>query len=263
MPSQAGFDGASSQLAPEVAVGGVVCGYSADADWGAAEIEPLVPALQGARILAAPEVAAVAGQLALLPGMPGDAERMCTAMGGPSYPYLLGLRDEEGRATWIRMSIDPNSCSGASNGEFESSAYLGKWAEGLLGGTPTGLDPEDPCHRGTGRLRQGEELVPGEPTALTVCVGPGGQERTVDATAYLPQLLELLRGTSVIDHASGCAGPEDGRAMGESYLLRFAYAQGPDAWVEVSYDCRPGVQAAGSRAELPLGIVGLLDQAVR
>jgi hypothetical protein len=181
----------------------------------------------------------------LLPrALPGQT-RPCTLIGGAVTPYLLRLDYPDGQV-WVATAQDPNSCRDAGNGELVTKEPLGdRFAASYDAGAWTGPVRRggSPCEAdATGRAGQEGALVPGEPTALDVCVG--------DATRAAGQ--DLLREVRAV-LADPVAVPSQGSCTGEVrgwYELLFRYDSGPPVLVRFLPGCEPDVDNGSLQAQL-------------
>lgn len=123
VPAQPTASGADQHLVPtEAPRSAVLCQYRS-VPVGTASTASSVPLAAAVAVTTGRDD--LARELAALPSLadhPGPAS--CTEMGGPLVPYLLGLDYAEGRV-WVAASAEPNRCSGASNGRFETRRYAG------------------------------------------------------------------------------------------------------------------------------------------
>lgn len=131
VPEFPGGQDADSRLVPtEVPTAAIVCTFASDEEalTSGPTAGPGVPTssrLTGATSLTG-DLAAIPADLATLPrAINPRAERVCTAMAGPTTPYLLGLRYANGAITWVGSPADPNGCSETTNGRFTSPTSIG------------------------------------------------------------------------------------------------------------------------------------------
>ena len=130
VPEPASFAGADSVLAPPSVTVGVVCRYPGEEGWSLRpeDSEPSTSGVEAERPLPAALATQVAADLAAVPAQEAG---MCTQIGGPTIPYLVGLRAADGSVSWVRTGVDPNSCTAATNGSFTTAVYLGGAVEAL------------------------------------------------------------------------------------------------------------------------------------
>jgi hypothetical protein len=180
--------------------------------------------------------------------------RPCRMMAGPSSFYLLGLTYGSGRV-WVALEQEVNRCTGATNGEFTTPAYLGDVvAKAYDSGAWTGwAAPETSCVAPVlGRTGSDKELVPGEPSVLTVCEHAVKPDQPVssDSTPPAPRVrvlrgsemepvLRSLRALSTSARSAAVECPQQGPDL--SYEVVASYAAGPAVRIAVAPGCTPAV----------------------
>lgn len=176
----------------------------------------------------------------LVPRRLERAERSCTAMGGPVVPHLVRLSYADGDL-WLAARVDPNGCVDSGNGEFVTSAYLGRQVSASFDAgrwVPDAPRPDRGCFgSGRGRAGQEDQLVPAGWTSAVLC--------RPSATAAPPVPRALDRGTTErvvallgqvpsAPGTGGCSGPSR-----TTYDLLVDYPQGPSVQVRFAPGCEP------------------------
>ncbi len=221
---------------------------------------PLAPpfALASRTVPDAPARAAIVEALTWAPR--GTTEgKVCTEIGGNETVHLVGASYADA-VVWVAAKADPNSCSGATNGDFSSRAAVGVLVEALIGGRDPQPQDTGGCDTRTlGRLGDDRSLAPeGEPR-VTVCrVSPQGQEATPLDADRSREVVTALRSLTVRPTHGTCEGIE-GEA-GRDFRLVLAYAAGPDAVVNVVPGCVPPVLGLGVEADDADRLVDLVEQ---
>ncbi len=204
------------------------------------------------------ELTTLADDLSLLPidvGPPGD--RGCGV--DRATPYLLGLTYPGGGAVWVHAEAHPQACTGATNGVFRTSAYLGDrmeraftqrgwWRWFALGFCGSQWTP--------GRLSQESTMIPGGVAGVEVCDQDGKpgyvDEPIIAAINALP--------TRPASATVTCATPSGKPARG--YTLYVYYNRGPGLRLSVETPCDPEVRGGSLSASDPNHtILALLDKA--
>lgn len=253
-----GLDGNARLLPDREPSSLVVCSYAVLDISSATPIAP--PYAVRTRTL--PDAAARAGIVEALTWAPrGTTEgKICTEMGGDETVHLVGAAYDDA-VVWVTAKADPNSCSGATNGDFTSRAAVGVAVEGLLGLRERLAQATGGCDTRTlGRLGDDRSLAPEGDPRVTVCrAGSSGQPvvTRLDA-AQGGQVVAALRALAVRPTKGTCEGMEG--EVGRDFRLVLAYAAGPDAVVNVVPGCQPPVLGGGVEAEDADALVGLVEQ---
>lgn len=191
----------------------------------------------------------------------GSAEgKVCTQMGGNETVHLVGATYEDA-LVWVAAKSDPNSCSGATNGDFTSRAAVGVAIEGLLGGRdPLPLATGGCDTRTLGRLGDDRSLAPeGDPRVAVCRVTTSGEPQATRLDAgQSEQVVGALRALAVRPTNGTCEGMEG--EVGRDFRLVLAYAAGPDAVVNVVPGCQPPVLGGGVEADDADRLVDLVEQ---
>jgi hypothetical protein len=261
----------------------VVCRYdvATNADFapptdGAAPPAPRTPPypLTGSRALTT-DLQRLTADLSV--AVAGDAAgRPCTMMAGPSSLYLVGLTYGSGRL-WVAAEQEVNRCTGATNGVFATPAYLGDViAKAYEAAAWTGWPaPEGSCAAPVvGRAGADREIVPGEPTVLTLCEQVANPDQAVssDSTAA-GQRVRALRGSD-IDPVLRSVRALPASALGAtrdcpdqkpdaSYEVVASYAAGPAVRVSVQPGCTPAVTTDTLQAPEAGAVVAAIKAATR
>ncbi|WP_088289552.1 hypothetical protein [Kineosporia sp. A_224] len=212
------------------------------------------PALAGSVVLVGP-LDTLAGDLTWLPEERLGAPRTCTAIGGPTTRFLLGLTYPDG-VVWVAGNEDPNGCDQSWNGRFATGTNLGRQlaatfdAKTWVGGQAWAVDysaEAGPCWAPrSGRLGQGRDLVPAGATSLRVCrqdfAGTSATWTSVEPADY-GRLLALLDDLRTSEWDSSCSMLDPDAPTRTTYELRFDYPAGPPVVVRVDPTCRPAVMS--------------------
>lgn len=260
-------DGGARMVPERAPTAALVCRYPDGlADTGSPDARYRVP-LDGSRELTG-GLDALAADLTWLSRERLGAPRTCTAMGGPTTRYLLGLTYPDG-VVWVSGAKDPNACDQSWNGRFASGANLGGQLEaaferGAWAGGETWVPPGEeilggPCggmHR-LGRLGDDRVIVPAGAVSVTVCgpVGPSGTAIVDDAE----RVQEAARVVNGLDRhrGDGSCSMVDPEASGTDVTLVFRYPAGPPVQVRADPNCRPGVLSGRFAADDPAPVVDL------
>lgn len=253
-----GLDGNARLVPDREPTSLVVCSYPVLDAFGAT---PLA-APYAVRSRTVPDGAVRAGIVEALTWAPrGRPEgKVCTAMGGNETVHLVGATYEDA-IVWVAAKADPNSCSGATNGDFTSRAAVGVVVEGLLGShEPLALATGGCDTRTLGRLGDDRSLAPSGDPRVTVCrLASSGEPRATRLdTGQSEQVVDALRRLAVRPTNGTCEGAEGD--AGRDFRLVLAYAAGPDAVVNVVSGCVPPVLGLGVEADDADAIVGLVEQ---
>lgn len=209
-----------------------------------------------------PDVTVRAGIVEALAWAPrGSAEgKVCTQMGGNETVHLVGVAYDDA-VVWVAAKADPNSCSGATNGDFTSRAAVGVALEGLLGAREPLAQATGGCDTRTlGRLGDDRSLAPEGDPQVTVCrvTSSGEPQATRLVAGQSEQVVTALRTLAVRPTNGTCEGMEGER--GRDFRLVLAYAAGPDAVVNVVPGCQPPVLGGGVEADDADRLVDLVGQ---
>lgn len=186
--------------------------------------------------------------------------KVCTEMGGNETVYLVGATYHDA-VVWVAAKADPNSCSGATNGDFTSRAAVGVVIEALLGGRgPLPLATGGCDTRTLGRLGDEVTLAPEGDPLVTICraTAAGGQQATRLAADQSREVVKILRALGTRPTTGTCEG--DDAEPGRAFRLVLAYAAGPDSVVNVVPGCRPPVLGDGVEADDPEDVVPIVEQ---
>ncbi len=261
----------TSRLVPDaVPVEAIVCRYGSDEQMTSAASTPSpgatldsgtprrtslsgsVPLTQG--------LAGVPDDLAWLPRRPAsDGLRMCTFKGGPTTPYLLGLRyagaTGEG-LVWVAASDDPSGCRDSDNGAFTTKTSLGStFATASRQKRWPAPRPADPCEVSTGRLGSDTALIP--PGAVSAVLCAQGSAHPVPPSTFR-KVQEVLAPVRVDPRTAGVTCPAGATAR---QRLVISYDRGPTTWLLAGRDCQP--QLAGpllGATDVPPQFWSLLDR---
>ncbi|MDV3221078.1 hypothetical protein [Intrasporangium sp.] len=189
--------------------------------------------------------------------------RACTAMAGNESVHLVGATYGDA-IVWVAAKADANSCSGATNGDFESRAPVGGTLERLYGDDPGPVTPpaEQPTCVGwsTGRLGDDQTLVPeGSPT-VTVCrlAASGSWQETPLDEDRSAQVVTELRQLPIRPTLGMCEGADPG--ADDAFRLVLSYPRGPSVHVGVTPSCRPPVLGGGVESAEVGELVELVEQ---
>jgi hypothetical protein len=186
--------------------------------------------------------------------------KVCTAIGGNETVHLVGTVYEDA-IVWVAAKADPNSCSGATNGDFTSRAAVGVVVEGLLGTRePPALATGGCDTRTLGRLGDDQSLAPSGDPLVTVCrLASSGKPRATRLDAgQSEQVVTALRRLAVRPTNGTCEGAQADPSR--DFRLVLAYAAGPDAVVNVVSGCVPPVLGLGVEADDADPVVTLVEQ---
>jgi hypothetical protein len=215
---------------------------------------------------------ALAADLAWLPKERLGAERACTAMGGSTTYYLLGLTYGDG-VVWVSGAKDPNTCDQSWNGRFasgnlgdalETSFAQETWAGGFSWaptGPPTGSDPCGLAR--SGRLGDDRRIVPPGAVRLRVCRDdpqPDGATTTVsrDAHDQAAAVAAVVDGLDRHDWDFSCTPKVNAATV--TYWFVFGYAAGPPVVVRVDPNCPPAVTSGRFAVDDGTPLVRLADR---
>ena len=264
-------DGGARMVPEQVPSAALVCRYPDGAIDTASPDEPYRVPLEGGVRLAG-GLDAVAADLTWLPKERLGAERTCTAIGGPTTYYLLGLTYPDG-VVWVSGAKDPNSCHQSWNGRFASGANLGGQLEasydrGAWAGAETWVPPGEeilggPCggmHR-AGRLGDERAIVPAGAVSLVVCdSSPAGSGAvTIDDPARVAQAAGVVNGLDR-GRGDGSCSMLDPDAAPSDVTFVFRYAAGPPVVVRADPNCRPGVLSGRFAVDDPTSLVAYAER---
>lgn len=189
--------------------------------------------------------------------------RACTAMAGNESVHLVGAMYGDA-VVWVVAKADANSCSGATNGDFESRAPVGVSLERIYGEEPGPVTP--PAEQATcggwsmGRLGDDQTLVPEGSPVVTVCrlaVSGSWQETQLDEERSARVVTEL-RQLAVRPTLGTCEGADP--AADDAFRLVLTYPRGPSVHIGVTPSCRPPVLGGGVESPDVGGLVELVEQ---
>lgn len=186
--------------------------------------------------------------------------KVCTEMGGNETVYLVGATYHDA-VVWVAAKADPNSCSGATNGDFTSRAAVGVVVEAVLGGGEPLPQATGGCDTRTmGRLGDEVTLAPEGDPLVTVCrtTKAGAQQATRLTAGQSHEVVTALRGLVTRPTTGTCEGGE--AEPGRAFRLVLAYAAGPDSTVNVVPGCEPPVLGDGVEADDPEDVVPIVEQ---
>jgi hypothetical protein len=253
-----GLDGNARLLPDREPTALVVCSYPVLDAFGATPLAPPY-AVRSRTVADATVRAGIVEALTWAPrGRPEG--KVCTAMGGNETVHLVGATYEDA-IVWVAAKADPNSCSGATNGDFTSRAAVGVVVEGLLAARePPALATGGCDTRTLGRLGDDRSLAPEGAPQVTVCrVTRSGEPRATPLGAgQSQQVLEALRRLTVRPTNGTCEGAKADPSG--HFRLVLAYAAGPDAVVNVVPGCVPPVLGLGVEADDADAIVDVVEQ---
>ncbi|MBI4939269.1 MAG: hypothetical protein HY830_00810 [Actinobacteria bacterium] len=255
-------DGGDRLVPQAVPQRALLCRYAPaeDADFRGGATASAGPALDGSVVLVGP-LDTLAGDLTWLPEERLGAPYACTAIGGPTTRFLLGLTYPDG-VVWVAGNEDPNSCDRSWNGRFATGTNLGRQlaatfdAKTWVGGQAwvVGYSAEaGPCWSPrSGRLGQGRDLVPAGATSLRVCrqdvAGTTPTWTSVEPAEY-HRLHGLLDDQRTSPGDSSCSMLDPDAPARTTYELRFDYPAGPPVVVRVDPSCRPAVMSGDREAD--------------
>lgn len=231
-----GVNGADRLVPNATPVSAFVCAYVNG------RMNPGTTRLTGSKPIRA-GLSALAQTLTWLPRVVPKQSTVCDLMNSPADGdnYLLGVRYRSG-TEWV--SAQGEHCGGrTSNGDFESSANI----SGLLstayltGAWKPPVDSRSTSQRACasqslGRWGQDTAMVPGDPTAMTVCqVGIKTPPKAVDRVPA--NLIAALNRPTTRPNTDVCQA----NTPGPEYYLRFRYSSGPDVVVRVDSFCVPSL----------------------
>lgn len=227
VPSPPTADGTAGRLVPaSVPTSAVLCRYSV------LRQEPST--LEGQVELSGLD--AVPGDLALPAKLPGESHA-CTAVGGPSTPYLLRL-DYPSGTVWVGSHDEVNACVDTTNGAFTSSIYIGRdlaasyvahrWQQATHLGAGALA-----CYERVGRAGQEHVLVPPGAVRISVC-RDSSELAPVTEPERIRNIVRLLNAPSATPSKSGCQG-----TVTHSRRLLFEYRSGRNVVLDVLQGCSP------------------------
>ncbi len=189
---------------------------------------------------------AAAQALQVPPQVPGESHA-CTAMGGPSFPFLARLTYDN-RTVWLATHSDVNGCANVTNGSTTSQVYLGGDFQASYDAstwTPSRRGAGGACWAATGRYGQHERLVPHQPVRIRVCKDQDELE-PVTAPERIRHVMRLLNAPKPIASQNSCQGE-----VTNSRRLLFEYPSGRSVDVEVLQGCEPNVFQSSLSEQLP------------
>ncbi len=128
--------------------------------------------------------------------------------------------------------------------------------------TATLSAPDSYClHTPPPRTGTDTNLVPGTPTALTIC--PNGPTRPATTITDISALVHALDALPTSPAANGCQarGASALPALG-TYELHFHYQSGPDVLVNVLPQCRPSINNLKLQADSSTTIIPFIEAAL-
>ena len=193
----------------------------------------------------------------LMAWSPPAEDRGCTAdlRATDGDLYLIGLVYPNG-TLWI--SAPDDHCLGSSNGKFTAETHVATTVKSALdtGAWPKPTPPA-PCTGTSGRLGQQQQMIPADPTSVTLCVLNGITTVREGNPTQLHTVTSALNGLPHTPDGGTfkCAAPSYSPAV--SYTLNFAYAVGPAVTVTIFEPCTPAVhdeslQSADADPALPI-----------
>lgn len=156
---------------------------------------------------------------------------MCTLIGGPTVPYLVGLDYGDGRRAWVAGDQDPNNCSPSTNGSYLAAMHLGDPLRRIT--TRKQAPGQEGCLGGMGRLGSDTALVPPGVTGATVCDRKPPRQLSSEEAS---RLAEIFGGPGVRPYGEPQHCTPTKHGMGR---VAFHYDRGPDVQVMWSPNCSP------------------------
>ena len=198
--------------------------------------------LSGGRDISGLEKAA--DQLQLPPKVSGESHA-CTAMGGPSFPFLVRLQYAD-RTVWLATKSDVNSCAEVTNGSTTSSAYLGGDLQATYDASTwtRGVRRAASCNSPLGRYGQHETLLPEGAVRIRVCREQEELAPVTDADT-ISQITALFNGKRTTPGQGGCSGQ-----ITHSRELLAEYASGRGVGVHVLQGCEPNAFTSSLATQL-------------
>lgn len=206
-------------------------------------------------------LAGIAEELRWLPPQVNGQSRGCRAMGGPTTVYLLGLTYESGDV-WISSDVDPNACSGTTNGRFASVFGIGTRLQ-MAAQLKSWPKPEQQRQSvsgcsGTGaRYGQQDAMVPDGALSVTICASVTAS-KPLTTSERVGELTARLNAAQPRASTSSCQPVQDQRRAG-TYSLEFRYPDGPPVSVRLNSGCTPSADNGSLAADVPLSVESILE----